>query len=58
MRTSIDDETALTWGGGGGAKVTTAKDMTLMPEEEVRRWCEQLRVETEQRADNYAAAVA
>lgn len=55
MRTSIDDETALTW---GGAKVTTAKDMTLMPEEEVRRWCEQLRVETEQRADNYAAAVA
>ncbi len=57
MRTSIDDETALTW-GGGGAKVTTAKDMTLMPEEEVRRWCEQLRVETEQRADNYAAAVA
>ena len=54
MCTSIDDETALTW----GAKVTTAKDMTLMPEEEVRRWCEQLRVETEQRADNYAAAIA
>lgn len=41
-----------------GAKVTAAKDMTLMPEEAVRRWCEQPRVEVEQRADNYAAAVA
>ena len=54
LRTSIDDETALTW----GPKVTAAKDMALTPEEAERRWREQLRAEEEQRADNYAAAVA
>lgn len=54
MRTSIDDETALAW----GPKVTAAKDMSLTPEEAERRWCEQLRIEAERRADNYAAAVA
>lgn len=52
--TSVDDETALTW----GPKVTAAKDMSLTPEEAERRWREQLRIEAEQRADNYAAAVA
>ncbi|WP_407300904.1 replication endonuclease [Raoultella ornithinolytica] len=54
LRTSIDDETALTW----GPKVTAAKDMSLTPEEAERRWREQLRIEAERRADNYAAAVA
>jgi hypothetical protein len=53
LRTSIDDETALTW----GPKVTAAKDMSLTPEEGAR-WREQLRIEAERRADNYAAAVA
>lgn len=53
-RTSIDDESALTW----GPKVTAAKDMSLTPEEAERRWREQLRIEAERRADNYAAAVA
>ncbi len=54
LRTSIDDETALTW----GPKVTAAKDMSLTPEEAERRWREQLRIEAERRADNYAVAVA
>ncbi|HEC2615817.1 TPA: replication endonuclease [Raoultella ornithinolytica] len=54
LRTSIDDEAALTW----GPKVTAAKDMSLTPEEAERRWREQLRIEAERRADNYAAAVA
>ena len=54
LRTSIDDESALTW----GPKVTAAKDMSLTPEEAERRWREQLRIEAERRADNYAAAVA
>ncbi len=54
LRTSIDDETALTW----GPKVTAAKDMSLTPEEAEQRWREQLRIEAERRADNYAAAVA
>ncbi|MCQ3894259.1 replication endonuclease [Klebsiella quasipneumoniae] len=54
LRTSIDDETALTW----GPKVTAAKDMSLTPEEAERRWREQLRIEAERRADNYSAAVA
>ena len=54
LRTSIDDETALEW----GPKVTAAKDMTLTPEEAEQRWREQLRIEAEQRADHYAAAVA
>lgn len=54
IRTSIDDETALTW----GPKVTAAKDMSLTPEEAERRWREQQRIEAERRADNYAAAVA
>ncbi|MBZ7748644.1 MULTISPECIES: replication endonuclease [Klebsiella] len=54
LRTSIDDETALAW----GPKVTAAKDMSLTPEEAEQRWREQLRIEAEQRADNYAAAVA
>ncbi|WP_395166112.1 replication endonuclease [Klebsiella pneumoniae] len=54
LRTSIDDETALTW----GPKVTAAKDMSLMPEEAELRWREQLRIEAERRANNYAAAVA
>ncbi|HBS6236655.1 TPA: replication endonuclease [Klebsiella pneumoniae] len=54
LRTSIDDETALTW----GPKVTAAKDMSLTPEEAERHWREQLRIESERRADNYAAAVA
>ncbi|EKP1129218.1 replication endonuclease [Klebsiella michiganensis] len=54
LRTSIDDETALTW----GPKVTAAKDMSLTPEEAERRWREQLRIEAERRADNYAASVA
>lgn len=53
LRTSIDDETALEW----GPKVTAAKDMALTPEETERRWREQLRIEAEQRADHYAAAV-
>ena len=51
---SIDDETALTW----GPKVTAAKDMSLTQEESEQRWREQLRIEAERRADNYAAAVA
>lgn len=54
LRTSIDDETALTW----GPKVTAAKDMSLIPEEAELRWREQLRIEAERRANNYAAAVA
>ncbi|MEJ0908901.1 replication endonuclease, partial [Klebsiella pneumoniae] len=54
LRTSIDDEAALTW----GPKVTAAKDMSLTPEEAGQRWREQLRIEAERRADNYAAAVA
>lgn len=54
LRRSIDDEAALTW----GPKVTTAKDMSLTPQEADRRWREQLRIEAERRADNYAAAVA
>ncbi|EPC1769769.1 replication endonuclease [Klebsiella oxytoca] len=54
LRTSIDDKTALTW----GPKVTTAKGMSLTPEEAEQRWREQLRIEAERRADNYAAAVA
>lgn len=54
LRTSVDDETALTW----GPKVVAAKDMSLTPEEADRRWREQLRIEAEKRADNYAAAVA
>lgn len=54
LRTSVDDETALTW----GPKVVAAKDMSLSAEEEDRRWREQLRSEAETRADNYAAAVA
>ncbi|MFO5691782.1 replication endonuclease, partial [Klebsiella pneumoniae] len=54
LRTSIDDESALAW----GPKVTAAKDMSLTPEEAERRWREQLRIEAERRADNYAAAVA
>ncbi|SWC74258.1 gp36 [Klebsiella pneumoniae] len=54
LRTSIDDESALTW----GPKVTAAKDMSLTPEEAEQRWREQLRIEAERRADNYAAAVA
>lgn len=54
LRTSIDDETAMTW----GPKVTAAKDMSLTPEEAEQRWREQLRIEAERRADNYAAAVA
>ena len=54
LRTSIDDEAALTW----GPKVTAAKDMSLTQEEAERRWREQLRIEAERRADNYAAAVA
>ena len=32
--------------------------MSLTPEEAERRWREQLRIEAERRADNYAAAVA
>lgn len=54
LRTSIDDETALMW----GPKVTASKYMTLTTEEAERRWREQLRIEAEQRADHYAAAVA
>ncbi|MCL9943731.1 replication endonuclease [Klebsiella aerogenes] len=54
LRTSIDDETALTW----GPKITAAKDMSLTPEEAEQRWREQLRIEAERRANNYAAAVA
>ncbi|HGY4625506.1 TPA: replication endonuclease [Citrobacter freundii] len=54
LRTSVGDETALTW----GPKVVAAKDMSLTPEEADRRWREQLRSEAETRADNYAAAVA
>lgn len=54
LRTSIDDETALTW----GPKVTAVKDMSLTAEEAEQRWREQLRIEAERRADNYAAAVA
>ncbi|EMQ0911182.1 replication endonuclease [Raoultella ornithinolytica] len=54
LRTSIDDETALAW----GPKVTAAKDMSLTPEEAEQCWREQLRIEAEQRADHYAAAVA
>ena len=53
LRTSVDDETALTW----GPKVTAAKDMSLTPEEAEQRWREQLRIEAERRANNYAAAV-
>lgn len=54
LRTSIDDETTLTW----GPKVTAAKDMSLTQEEADQRWREQLRIEAERRANNYAAAVA
>lgn len=54
LRTSIDDETAMTW----GPKVAAAKDMSLAPEEAERRWREQLRIEAERRADNYTVAVA
>ncbi|MFI2832058.1 replication endonuclease [Klebsiella aerogenes] len=54
LRTSVDDESALTW----GPKVTAAKDMSLTPEEAEQRWREQLRIEAERRADNYAAALA
>ncbi|MEH1181081.1 replication endonuclease [Klebsiella michiganensis] len=54
LRTSINDESALTW----GPKVTAAKDMSLTPEEADQRWCEQLRIEAERRANNYAAAAA
>lgn len=54
LRSSIDDEAALKW----GPKVTAAKDMSLTPEEAEQRWREQLRIEAERRADNYAAAVA
>ncbi|MCW9589642.1 replication endonuclease [Klebsiella oxytoca] len=54
LRTFIDDETALTW----GPKVTAAKDMNLTPEEADQRWREQLRIEAERRANNYAAAAA
>ncbi|EMD6530449.1 replication endonuclease [Citrobacter freundii] len=54
LRTSVDDETALTW----GPKVVAAKDMSLTPEEAEQRWRQQLRTEAERRADNYAAAVA
>ena len=54
LRTSVDDETALTW----GPKVAAAKDMSLTPEEAEQRWRQQLRTEAERRADNYAAAVA
>jgi hypothetical protein len=32
--------------------------MSLTPEEAEQRWREQLRIEAERRADNYAAAVA
>lgn len=54
LRTSIDDESALIW----GPKVTAAKDMSLTPEEADQRWREQLRIEAERRAKNYAAAAA
>lgn len=54
LRTSVGDETALTW----GPKVVASKDMSLTPEEADRRWREQLQIEAEKRADNYAAAVA
>ncbi|WP_201149223.1 replication endonuclease [Klebsiella michiganensis] len=54
LRTSIDDETALTW----GPKVTATKDMSLTPEEADQRWREQLRIEAERRANNYASAAA
>ncbi|EMF0743446.1 replication endonuclease [Klebsiella aerogenes] len=54
LRTSVDDKAVLTW----GPKVTAAKDMNLTPEEAEQRWREQLRIEAEQRANNYAAAVA
>ena len=54
LRTSINDESALEW----GPKVTAAKDMNLTQEETELRWREQLRIEAEQRADNYEAAVA
>ncbi|HHT2357935.1 TPA: replication endonuclease [Klebsiella pneumoniae] len=54
LRTSINDESALTW----GPKVTAAKDMSLTPEEVDQRWREQLRIEAERRANNYAAAAA
>ncbi|ENE4814289.1 replication endonuclease, partial [Klebsiella michiganensis] len=54
LRASIDDESALTW----GPKVTAAKDMSLTPEEAEQRWREQLRIEAERRANNYAAAAA
>lgn len=54
LRTPIDDESALIW----GPKVTAAKDMSLTPEEADQRWREQLRIEAERRAKNYAAAAA
>lgn len=54
LRTSVDDETALTW----GPKVVAAKDMSLTPEEAEQRWRGQLRSEAETRANNYAAAAA
>lgn len=54
LRSSVDDETALTW----GPKVTAAKNMSLTPEEAEQRWRAQLRIEAERRADNYASAAA
>ncbi len=54
LRSSVGDETALTW----GPKVTAAKYMSLTPEEAEQRWRAQLRIEAERRADNYASAAA
>ncbi|EPK6498860.1 replication endonuclease [Klebsiella aerogenes] len=54
LRSSVDDETALTW----GPKVTAAKNMSLTPEGAEQRWRAQLRIEAERRADNYASAAA
>lgn len=54
LRSSVDDETALTW----GPKVTAAKNISLTPEEAEQRWRAQLRIEAERRADNYASAAA
>ena len=54
LRTSVDDETALTW----VPKVAAGKDMIVTPQEAEQRWREHLRNEAELRADNYAAAVA
>ena len=52
LRTSVDDEAALTW----GPKVAAAKDMSLSREEADQRWREQMRAEAERRINNYAAA--